>query len=117
MSFTEDTMRAKHKTCKAVLLVLTLVVVAPALQAELGDITLKRQSPGMGDIPPAIFPHWIHRMQFKCAVCHDELFKMKAGSSNITMRDIQAGKSCGVCHNGKRAFSPTFAVCSHCHRK
>ena len=110
-------MRAIHKTYRTALLVLTLLVAAPALRAELGDITLKRQSPGMGDIPPAVFPHWIHRMQYKCAACHDELYKMKAGSSRITMRDIQAGKSCGACHNGKRAFSSTFATCSHCHRK
>ena len=112
-------MHAKRTTSKLALLLLLpcLLAAAPNLQAELGDITLKRQTPGMGDIPPAVFPHWIHRMQFKCAACHDDLFAMKAGSSKITMADIQAGKFCGACHNGKKAFAPTFAVCSRCHRK
>lgn len=111
-------MRTKRTTSGlAFLLLLGLLAATPALRAELGDITLKRQTPGMGDIPPAIFPHWIHRMQFKCAACHDELFAMQAGSSRITMSDIQAGKFCGACHNGDRAFAPTFAVCSRCHRK
>lgn len=111
-------MRTKHTKFKPVFLVLIgLLAAASTLHAELGDITLKRQTSGMGDIPPAIFPHWIHRMQFKCPACHDALFAMKAGSSKIKMSDIQAGKACGACHNGKKAFASTFAACSRCHRK
>lgn len=85
--------------------------------AEYGDITFERKAAGMDDVPPAIFPHWIHRMQYKCPACHDDLFKMKAGASPITMDDIQAGKSCGVCHNGKTAFDSGFTTCRRCHFK
>lgn len=85
--------------------------------AEPGDVVLKRYSPSLGDFAPATFPHWIHQMQFKCPTCHDALFKMKAGSSRISMSDILAGKFCGKCHNGKVAFAPTFTACNRCHRK
>ena len=85
--------------------------------AEYGDIAFKRKAAGMDDVPPAVFPHWIHRMQYKCAACHDEPFKMKAGASEITMDAIQAGQSCGACHNGKAAFESNFDTCQRCHYK
>lgn len=87
------------------------------LAAQYGDITFERRAPGMDDVPPAIFPHWIHRMQYKCAACHDELFKMKAGSSAITMNGMQERRWCGACHDGKAAFESNFDTCSRCHRK
>jgi c(7)-type cytochrome triheme protein len=87
------------------------------LAAEYGDIAIARKAAGMDDVPPAIFPHWIHRMQFKCSACHEELFKIKAGANEITMDAIQAGKSCGVCHDGKAAFESNFDTCSRCHYK
>lgn len=85
--------------------------------AEYGDITFERRAAGMDDIARAIFPHWVHRMQFKCAACHDDLFKMKAGSSLVTMDEMQAGRWCGACHNGKDAFESNFDTCPRCHRK
>lgn len=94
-----------------------LFVMGQIAQAEPGDIVLKRDSPSLGDFPPATFPHWIHLMQYKCPACHDALFKMKAGSSRISMSDILAGKFCGKCHNGKVAFASAFTTCNRCHRK
>jgi c(7)-type cytochrome triheme protein len=32
------------------------------------------------------------------------------------MEEIYAGRLCGVCHNGKRAFSPA-GNCNRCHIK
>jgi c(7)-type cytochrome triheme protein len=51
-----------------------------------------------------------------CADCHNkELFPdMKLGAVKITMKDIQAGKLCGKCHNGKGAFA-IKDNCSRCH--
>lgn len=86
--------------------------------AQYGDITFERKAAGMDDIPPAIFPHWIHRMQFKCAACHDELFKMKAGANLVTMDEMREGHWCGACHNGKVAFETSnFDSCPRCHYK
>ena len=53
-----------------------------------------------------------------CKDCHKEgLFpKMKQGAVKITMKDIYAGKFCGVCHNGQKAFEAK-ANCERCHIK
>jgi len=55
----------------------------------------------------------------KCADCHQSgLFKMKKGTSTATMKDMEAGKSCGGCHNGTKAFGvKDAATCAKCHKK
>jgi c(7)-type cytochrome triheme protein len=98
------------------LVALLLCLCATPGQAEFGDIVFTRKSQDMPEIPPAVFPHYLHRMQFRCYVCHDAIFEMKAGASSPTMEAIQAGKFCGTCHNGVRAFQPTFDTCVRCHR-
>lgn len=52
----------------------------------------------------------------KCSECHPKIFKMKSGGDQFKMADINAGKYCGVCHNGKRAFKPA-GNCAKCHKK
>lgn len=94
-----------------------LVFWSAGVSAELGDIVFKRKEAGTQDVPPAVFPHFAHRMQFRCYVCHDDIVVMKAGANAITMDAIQAGKFCGVCHNGKAAFQATFEACPRCHRQ
>jgi c(7)-type cytochrome triheme protein len=53
-----------------------------------------------------------------CKDCHNaEMFpKMKQGTVAITMDQIYAGKLCGVCHNGNRAFDAQ-GNCARCHIK
>ena len=41
---------------------------------------------------------------------------MKQGTIKITMEEIYAGRLCGVCHNGQRAFAPA-GNCNRCHTK
>ena len=84
--------------------------------AEVGDILFARKTPGTAEIPPALFPHYLHRIQFKCYVCHDAILVMKAGANEIIMDAIQEGKFCGTCHNGKIAFQATFESCPRCQR-
>jgi c(7)-type cytochrome triheme protein len=94
-----------------------LLSLAPSLPAEEpGDITFVRQAAGMDDVAPAVFPHWVHRMAYTCYACHDGLFKMKAGETLVTMDEIQAGQSCGSCHDGKTAFVSNLTTCNRCHR-
>ncbi|UPU35335.1 cytochrome c3 family protein [Geomonas paludis] len=52
----------------------------------------------------------------KCNECHTKIFKMKKGSTQMKMADINAGKYCGECHNGKKAFKPA-GNCAKCHKK
>lgn len=53
-----------------------------------------------------------------CKDCHKEgLFpKMKQGTVKITMEEIYAGRLCGVCHNGQKAFDAK-GNCDRCHVK
>ena len=101
----------------AALLLTAALAWTACFAAEYGDIQYKRKAEGTDDIPPAIFPHWIHRMQYKCGACHDEPFKMKAGANEVTMDMMAAGQSCGICHNGKVAFESNFDTCLRCHTK
>src|ERR1039457_5486670 len=54
----------------------------------------------------------------KCLDCHSKIFKMKKGSTKMVMADITAGKFCGKCHNGTKAFSAKDSSnCGECHKK
>jgi c(7)-type cytochrome triheme protein len=53
---------------------------------------------------------------FKCGDCHTKIFPMKKGK--LTMAEMNAGKECGTCHNGTKAFSTKDAAsCKKCHKK
>ncbi len=52
----------------------------------------------------------------KCGDCHTKIVPMKKGE--IKMADINAGKFCGACHNGSKAFKAGDpANCAKCHKK
>jgi len=94
-------------------LALCLTLTCLPVQAEYGDVVLNKRAEKEG-VRPVIFPHWFHRIRFRCKVCHSELgFKMRAGSNNILMSDIIDGKFCGMCHNDRIAWGP--ANCGLCH--
>jgi c(7)-type cytochrome triheme protein len=84
---------------------------APLQANELGDIPFAR-SQGAEQFAPAYFPHWVHRLRYKCYACHDGLFAMQRGA-NPTMAAMARGESCGTCHNGKEAFA--VDMCQRCH--
>ena len=88
-----------------------------AAEPEYGDIVFSRKTPGADEIPPGVFPHWVHRINFKCYVCHDAIFQMKAGTNPVTMENMQQGKFCGACHNGNVAFPVGFDTCDRCHHQ
>ncbi|MEE9614362.1 MAG: cytochrome c3 family protein [Thermodesulfobacteriota bacterium] len=74
-----------------------------------GDIIMR---PGMDFMPDVVFPHDVHNLWLSCEICHPAMFKMQAGASSITMKDIWKGKFCGRCH-GKVAFP--VRNCFRCH--
>jgi len=85
----------------------------PFAHAEYGDIVINNFSDAAGMRPP-IFPHWFHRIRFRCKVCHVDLgFKIKAGGNKINMAKIISGEFCGACHNGEVAWS--VENCDLCH--
>ena len=82
-------------------------------QAEYGDVVINNYSDGAG-MRPVVFPHWFHRVRFRCKVCHADLgFKFKAGGNEINMVKIIDGQFCGACHNGEIAWS--VENCNLCH--
>lgn len=91
---------------------LALLVSVPA-HAEYGDVVINNYSDDAG-MRPVIFPHWFHRVRFRCKVCHADLgFKFQAGGNNITMLNIIDGEYCGACHDGELAWS--VENCNLCH--
>lgn len=62
----------------------------------------------------AIFSHPSHTALFKCSDCHSSVFIGGARSVRYTMPQMEKGKSCGACHDGKTAFGVT-ANCDKCH--
>jgi c(7)-type cytochrome triheme protein len=43
---------------------------------------------------------------------------MKKDAGKAKMADINAGKSCGTCHNGDKAFKSSDATdCTKCHKR
>ncbi|MGD9835537.1 MAG: c(7)-type cytochrome triheme domain-containing protein [Piscinibacter sp.] len=105
--------RRSWRVAQAVLLALACAIPQGTPFAEYGDVVLNRRSDQEG-MRPVIFPHWFHRIRFRCKVCHSELgFKMRAGANDVRMADIVDGKFCGMCHNGQVAWGPER--CELCH--
>ncbi len=99
---------------------LLLTALVSAATAAPGDFRLARKtaSAGSEQFPVAVFPHTLHRVLFKCYVCHDALFKMKVGADSMTMDAMDNGKFCGACHDGKTSFDvSSFDNCVRCHQK
>lgn len=102
------------KHFKIVLCLLTALVFFPSIShAEYGDVVINNYSEEAG-MRPVIFPHWFHRIRFRCKVCHADLgFKFEAGGNDISMLKIIDGEYCGACHNGEVAWS--VESCNLCH--
>ncbi|MEO5373990.1 MAG: hypothetical protein H7840_06865 [Alphaproteobacteria bacterium] len=110
----------KFRSWRAVLVLLAVIVVGLAIggrsepaRAEYGDVVINNYSDAAG-MRPAVFPHWFHRIRFRCKVCHGDLgFQFKAGGNDITMLKIFDGQFCGGCHNGQIAWP--VENCTLCH--
>lgn len=89
-------------------------VFAPkVVYAEYGDVVINNFSEEAG-MRPVVFPHWFHRIRFRCKVCHADLgFKFEAGGNEIDMLKIIDGEFCGACHDGEVAWS--VENCNLCH--
>jgi c(7)-type cytochrome triheme protein len=88
-------------------------MLATDARAEYGDVVINNFSDKAG-MRPVVFPHWFHRVRFRCKVCHADLgFKFKAGGNEINMVKVIDGQFCGACHNGEVAWS--IENCNLCH--
>ena len=66
-----------------------------------------------------VFDHDVHldALGKHCILCHNKIFDIvPSRNPTYTMADMDKGKACGACHNGKRAFSVKDKDnCSICH--
>ena len=78
-----------------------------------GDITLKAGK--AGDV---LFSHALHvdSAGLDCKECHTKLYLDTRKHKHVSMKELQKGKSCGACHDGKKAFS-VKGDCAKCHKK
>lgn len=112
---------SEHRAFRFGLILLVSVMCGAALsvnfppsisRAEYGDIVMNREAE-KSEMPPVVFPHWFHRIRFKCKVCHPDVFVMRAGANEVSMLKIIKGEYCGKCHNGRIAWAPLY--CDRCH--
>lgn len=105
--------KRKHLYLVLGLLFFVTLLLPKTVQAEYGDVVLNNFSEDAG-MRPVVFPHWFHRIRFRCKVCHGDLgFKFKAGGNHIDMLKIIDGEYCGACHNGEIAWP--VENCNLCH--
>ena len=85
------------------------------VQVVYGDIVMTETEAAMreGEVEAVVFPHWFHRIRFRCKVCHEDTFMTNKGENKIDMDMISAGESCGMCHDGNLAWDPL--ECEACH--
>ncbi len=100
----------------AVVAMLVIIAFAGSALAVPAGKTVDYEGGGAGKV---VFDGKSHADKgAKCNDCHPALFQMKTGAQKITMADINAGKSCGACHNGTKAFKADDAAnCAKCHKK
>jgi c(7)-type cytochrome triheme protein len=66
------------------------------------------------DVGGVSFSHEIHTEMFGCGECHPDTFKAQANSNQVGMEKMEAGESCGACHDGDTAFGVN-EDCASCH--
>ena len=80
-----------------------------SMGAMVSKVTIQTKTVG-----GVIFNHSVHGSRFQCKTCHPKVFKQKNNSNHVSMKAMEQGKSCGFCHNGKKAFNVT-GNCTKCH--
>jgi c(7)-type cytochrome triheme protein len=92
--------------------------MAYAQQKKTGGGDIKFEAKGSAG--PVLFSHDSHvtKQALKCTDCNTKIFKMKKEDLKMTKEAHGMDQHCGVCHNGKKAFSQNVeADCAKCHKK
>jgi c(7)-type cytochrome triheme protein len=92
-----------------VLLLITATAIGAAYPATL---RIPRRE-GRATVPPeAMFSHRTHGA-FGCFSCHPSTFPQAA--VGFTHDDMNKGRFCGRCHDGRVAFPVAGTACGKCH--
>lgn len=93
----------------------TLVAVVPRDGVAMpASVRIPKVAPHGEDDPPdaALFSHWAHD-RFQCYSCHPSVFPQRR--LGFTHQDLDEGRYCATCHDGKRAWAFDEAECETCH--
>ncbi|MEQ8765422.1 MAG: cytochrome c3 family protein [Planctomycetota bacterium] len=89
-----------------------------------GNVVYHVKSKKMKNLLSVLYSHDDHiGYGYKCEDCHggeQPLYEQEIGANVFTMKDINSGKSCGHCHNGKTEWKggTVYAPrrnCERCH--
>lgn len=104
---------------KGLTILLTLAIVVIFIGSAVAVPPGKTVEYAGGEPGKVIFDGQFHAGKgLKCTDCHTKIYQMKKTDVRMKMADINAGKSCGECHNGSKAFKAGDpANCVKCHKK
>lgn len=72
----------------------------------------------VGPDSAVVFRHGTHvpLASERCTACHPQLFRILTPTFSVTHADMNAGRSCGACHDGEHAFGTRASEsCAVCH--
>jgi c(7)-type cytochrome triheme protein len=118
-------MQMRNDTWRTRTLALTgaTLVLAALAGGALPKLPAERALPQGTDSPGVVvFSHASHvdAARPDCTGCHPRLFSIlheatpTQGGPRITHKEMEAGRQCGACHDGKAAHG--FEDCAACHR-
>ena len=100
-----------------ILLICCVLFVAGTALAVPSGMTLTWKDGALG---PVTFSGTVHaKAGLQCSACHPGIFPFMPAESGVKMqmKEIDAGKYCGTCHNGSMAISTTDPDnCVKCHK-
>lgn len=107
------------------LVALVLLASLPALAHAQAPDTVALRLPDdavyqsrVGADSAVIFRHGTHvaLASQRCTACHPQRFRILSPTLRITHAEMDAGRSCGGCHDGEHAFDTKAATsCALCH--
>lgn len=99
-----------------ILTVLLMVALPSAVCASWIKDKVYLQTDSVGKVEFSHFSHLAEKSIGKnCPVCHNDVFHIVTKKNPaFTMAQMEAGKACGFCHNGKKAFNVN-GDCLTCH--
>ena len=115
----DNTLQRRNIIYRFNLTLLLWTLLVPVAISAPGDLVIPRKESADMSVeltPASIFPHWLHRVRYRCDACHDALFEMKLGATEISKALMKEKQSCAVCHNGEVAFEVALNTCNRCHR-
>lgn len=97
-----------------VLLIALLVGVPSALHARWINDKVYLETKDVGKVEFSHFNH-LEAVGKNCPSCHNSIYHIVTKNNPaFTMKEMEAGKACGACHDGKKAFSVKES-CDTCH--